>query len=52
MIDRLNGMQKRSFQCIEYDRFHISSLLINELFSTIDETIKARNWLNSGEAVE
>ena len=52
MIDRLNGVQKSSFQCLEYDRFHFSSILINDLLSAIDETIRTRDWLNFVEAVE
>ena len=52
MIDRLNGMQKRSIHRLEYDRFHFSSLLVNDLLSAIDETIRTRDWVNFVEAVE
>jgi hypothetical protein len=52
MLDRLNGMRKRSFQRLEYDRFHFSSLVINDLLSGIDQTIKRRDWLNFVAAVE
>lgn len=45
IIDRLNGMRKRSIQRLGYDRFHFSSLVINDLLSAIDEAIERRDWL-------
>ncbi|MFT4730574.1 MAG: hypothetical protein ACI9UN_005102 [Granulosicoccus sp.] len=52
MLDHLNGMRKKSFQRLEYDRFHFSSLVINDLLSGIDQSIKRRDWLNFVAAVE
>lgn len=52
MINRLEGMRKRSFQRLEYDRFHFSCLLINDLLCEIDQTIKRRDWANFVAAVE
>jgi hypothetical protein len=45
-------MIERSFQNLENDRFHFSSLLINDLLSAIDQSIRKRDWLDFEANVE
>jgi hypothetical protein len=52
MLNRLNGIVERSFQHLEHDRLNFSSLLINDLLSAIDQSIKKRNWLDFEANVE
>jgi hypothetical protein len=45
LLDQLYWMRERAYQCLHFDRYHFSVLLVEDLIGVIDQAIKAGNWL-------
>ena len=44
VLNQLSWMKERASRCLDYDRYHFSTVPIEALLNIIDEAIKERNW--------